>query len=137
MNKSHAMTLLIALLVLAAAYAGWRAYQATPVAPEQMQQLEQLGDLSMQSLNDTLTDRLADATTGAPQERMESQLGLALFRKCSEWTEFNDNHPSENAEQNRVKACNEYREYVDSGTIPAGYTPTATDDPPADSGDLP
>ena len=49
---------------------------------------------------------------------MDSPTGQAMFRACLEWTEFHENHPSDDTLSNKEKACGEYRDYVDNGVLP-------------------
>ena len=89
-----------------------------PVDEPEAEALAQRSELNVQQMQEMLDDKIAGAQTGEQQERMESPLGLALFRKCTEWTEFNDNHPSDNARENEERACSEYRDYVETGDTP-------------------
>lgn len=77
-------------------------------------QSAQNAELMQRGIADSLEGELADEQ----QQRMTSELGLAMFRKCAEWTEFNDNHPSDHARENEERACGEYRRYVEHGTLP-------------------
>lgn len=94
----------------------WRGSQ--PVDAEQAQQLDQLNESNLLQMQEGLTDRVAGTLTSEQQERMQSPLGLAMFRKCVEWTEFNENHPSETSTANEQQACAEFRRYVETGAVP-------------------
>lgn len=110
-----------AAVVVAAVGAGLLASHFQGRAPIDEPQAEELAlrsDLNVQQMQEMLSDEIAGAQTSEQQERMESPLGLALFRKCAEWTEFNDNHPSDNARGNEERACSEYRDYVETGDAP-------------------
>lgn len=94
----------------------WRNKQ--PIDSQDAEHLSLQNDLNLQQMQGGLTDRVANSLNSEQQERMQSPLGLAMFRKCVEWTEFNDNHPSEAARANEQQACDEFRRYVDSGDVP-------------------
>lgn len=94
----------------------WRSSQ--PVDADQALELDQQNDINVLEMQESLTERVADAMTNEQQERMQSPLGLAMFRKCVEWTEFNDNHPSETSRVNEQQACEEFRQFVKSGEVP-------------------
>ena len=94
----------------------WRGAQ--PVDPEQALELDQLNELNLEQMQQSLTDRVAGTMTNEQQDRMQSPLGLAMFRKCVEWTEFNENHPSDTSRENEQQACAEFRRYVESGDVP-------------------
>ena len=93
-----------------------------PVDTEEAEAMQVQTDLNTQLMQDRLSDDITGGTTRGSQERMDSPLGLAMFRKCIEWTEFYDNHPSDHSRQNRDSACQEYRAYVESGTLPEDET---------------
>ena len=81
-------------------------------------EIEQLRELNTQLMQDTLDEQLTTQPMGEVQERMDSPTGQALFRACLEWTEFNENHPSEDAQANKVRTCGEYQNFVDNGVLP-------------------
>ena len=89
-----------------------------PIEEPQAEELALQSDLNVQQMQETLNDEIAGAQTSDQQDRMDSPLGLALFRKCAEWTDFNDNHPSDNARENKERACSEFRDYVETGDAP-------------------
>lgn len=94
----------------------WQSH--TPVDPQEAEAMNQQRELNTQLMQDSLSDQVAGTLNNEQQERMDTSLGLALFRKCTEWTEFNDNHPSENARTNEERACGEYRRYIETGVVP-------------------
>ncbi|MDH3748317.1 MAG: hypothetical protein OER97_08925 [Gammaproteobacteria bacterium] len=110
---------LVLAVVLLAGLGIWLLIDAwqsqTPVEAQEAEAMNQQRELNTQLMQDTLSDQVAETLDNEQQERMASQLGLALFRKCAEWTEFNDNHPSDNARSNEERACGEYRRYVETG----------------------
>ncbi|HNP35002.1 MAG TPA: hypothetical protein PKK10_04035 [Woeseiaceae bacterium] len=108
----------VALLLALGGYAliSWRAEQA--VTADELSALERQGDLNTQQMQQRLTDTLAGKVGSEAQERLDSPLGQALFRKCVEWTDFHDNHPNELSLEHRNAACSEFRRYVDEGTRP-------------------
>lgn len=110
-----AVALLVAF-VIGALFMLWRGAQ--PVDPEQASELDQLHESNLLQMQEGLTDRVASTMTSEQQERMQSPLGLAMFRKCVEWTEFNENHPSDTSSENQRQACAEFRRYVESGDVP-------------------
>ncbi len=110
------------LLVIAAAASAWllvsRWWAGTPVAPGQLDELNRQAALNTEIMQDMLSDQVGERTTSEQRDRLESPLGLAMFRKCVEWTEFRENHPSELALSNEERACTEYRRYVETGELP-------------------
>lgn len=94
----------------------WR--DAQPVDADQALELDQLNESNVKQMQEGLSDRVAGTMTSEQQERMQSPLGLAMFRKCVEWAEFNENHPSDASRDNEQRACTEFRRYVESGTVP-------------------
>lgn len=94
----------------------WR--DAQPVDADQALELDQLNESNVKQMQEGLSDRVAGTMTSEQQERMQSPLGLAMFRKCVEWSEFNENHPSDASRDNEQRACTEFRRYVESGTVP-------------------
>lgn len=94
----------------------WRSGLA--VAPEKADEIAEQAVRNTRDMQSMLSERLSHSLSGEQSARMNSDLGLALFRKCVEWTEFNDNHPSAVTEESRQIACREYRHYVESGEIP-------------------
>jgi hypothetical protein len=72
-----------------------------------------------EGITQLMQDQLAEQLVGQPineeQTRLDSPKGQALLRKCLEWTEFHDNHPSGTTLSNRDNACNEYRDYIATG----------------------
>ena len=81
-------------------------------------ELAERGEQLSLQLQDQLTDELATAPASENQQRLDSPMGQALLRQCLEWTEFYDNHPSEDTLQNREQACTAYADYVESGNEP-------------------
>ncbi len=94
----------------------WRDRQ--PVTPEETEDVAQQGNLNMQNMQDALTDQINALPPSESRQRMESDLGLALSRRCIQWTELADNHPTDENLENRDRACDEYRDYVETGTLP-------------------
>ena len=86
-------------------------------AAETAELAEQGEQLSLQ-LQDDLTEQLANGSANENQQRLDSPMGQALLRQCLEWTEFHDNHPSEDTLQNREEACAAYADYVEDGKEP-------------------
>ena len=89
-----------------------------PIDDEAANAMQDQAESNALAMQEQLSDLIADGATDEAQERMDSPLGLAMFRKCLEWTEFHDNHPSPSAQQNRDKSCGEFRRYVESGELP-------------------
>ena len=120
MNRSvHlALALALALILTAGTWALVRHQQSQPASAEESAEIDEQRELNTQLLQDTLNDELMTQPMGERQERMDSPTGQALFRSCLEWTEFNENHPSESALANKENACGEYRTYVDDGVLP-------------------
>lgn len=110
-----------AVLLLVAVSTGLLLYQwrsGRPVDPVQALELDELNDSNILEMQEGLADRVAGAMTNEQQDRMQSALGLAMFRRCLEWTELNENHPSETSASNEQQACTEFRLYVETGEAP-------------------
>ena len=122
MMKSRLFPVITATVALLVAFCiGFLFYlsrNSQPVDPGEAEELGEIHESNLRAMQQGLEDRVAGAMTSAQQERMQSPLGLAMFRKCMEWTEFNDNHPGETAALNERQACTEYRQYVTSGITP-------------------
>jgi len=69
-------------------------------------------------MQEQLSEQLSGQLPDEEQARLDSPMGQALLRKCLEWTEFHDNHPSEITLLNKDDACNEHREYIVTGIEP-------------------
>ena len=85
----------------------WLAHQ--PVEASAATRLAEQFELNTQSMQEQLAQSVAGKATSETQ---------ALFRKCAEWTDFYDNHPDETTRAHRDQSCSEFREYVNSGTVP-------------------
>lgn len=94
----------------------WRGEQ--PVTQQETEEVVSQGDLNMQNMQETLADQINSLPRSEAQERMESDTGLALSRLCLQWTELQENHPSDENLENRERACGEFRDFVDNGTLP-------------------
>ena len=101
---------------------GWLLYdvwqRAQPVDEEQAASMARQSEQLTLTLQEGLSERVSGTLDNEQQQRMDSQLGLALFRKCVEWSDFSANHPSETARDNEQRACAEYRHYVETGELP-------------------
>ena len=51
----------------------------------------------------------------AAQQRRHSDMGRDLYRRCTEFTEFQRNHPSDYAYEQQQKACSDYSDYIQTG----------------------
>jgi hypothetical protein len=80
--------------------------------------IAQQAELNLENMQQTLSEKIDDRPMNEAQQRMESPTGQAMFRKCAEWTEFYDNHPSDDSRANRDKTCAEYKDFVDNGVEP-------------------
>lgn len=107
-----------ALLLGLAGYLLARYQAGQPVEPAEAEALNELGQASIEDLQKQLEADIASLPRSEMEERLTSPLGQALFRKCSEWIEFHDNQPSDEARGYRDEACGEYRNYVDNGIEP-------------------
>tara|TARA_R110002049_G_scaffold78774_3_gene200493 strand:+ start:1471 stop:1851 length:381 start_codon:yes stop_codon:yes gene_type:complete len=94
----------------------WLARQ--PVEAADATRLAEQFELNTQSMQEQLAQSVASKATSETQARLDSPLGQALFRKCAEWTDFYENHPDETTRTHRDQSCSEFREYVNSGTVP-------------------
>lgn len=109
----------VALLGASSLWLMFRVWQSEQQVDESAQeQLSDLATTNQQQMQERLTEQVSGTLSTEQQERMDSPLGLAMFRKCVEWTEFNENHASEATLAHEREACGEYREYVGSGEIP-------------------
>jgi len=97
-------------------------YASSPADEAATGEIVDQGQSNLESMQQALEAEIAQLPRSEVQERLESPLGQALFRKCSEWIEFYDNHPDEEILEHRDKACGEYREYVENGTLPPSPT---------------
>lgn len=122
MNKYHHLILglLLTFLVWVIGYLAWAGIFSAnePVDETEARSMIQQSEQNTQRMNDTLAERLADQPATEQQVRLDSPTGQALSRHCIEWTDFYDNHPTDDAQRNRDKACGEYRSYVESGKLP-------------------
>ena len=108
---------IIAAIVLIVVFE-WRGER--PVTPEETEDVVQQGDLNMQNMQDTLTDRINSLPPSEARQRMESETGLALSHRCTQWTEVEEKDPSDENRENRERACAEFRDYVETGALPNG-----------------
>ena len=113
---------IIAAIVLVVAIE-WRDRQ--PVTAEETEDVVQQGDLNMQGMQDALTDQIDALPPSESRQRMESEIGLALSRRCIQWTEVEDKDPSDENRENRDRACEEFRDYVETGALPNGASSEA------------
>ena len=119
-----AISLILATLLGIGSYS-YISWQNTQ--PVEAEQLEELNDQALTNLGVLQLELEADIAAqprSEVEDRLESPLGQALFRRCSEWTEFYDNHPDEEVLGHRDEACGEYRDYVENGTLPEGAEET-------------
>ena len=118
-NDLLKMTVAI-LLVMAGVGGIWKyVTDRQPVGPEQNAAIEEQGEAMALQLQDDLAEQLASRPMGGEeQERIDSPMGQALLRKCTEWTSFHENHPDESTLQNRDAACDEYAEFIATGIVP-------------------
>ena len=118
-NRSLIATVVVLTSCLGAfLWAEWQSSQ--PVGDEAIEDLVGRGQMNLEAMQRDLEADIAARPKSVQQERLDSPLGQALFRKCSDWIEFYDNQPGEEARGHRDEACAEYRDYVDNGTLPAG-----------------
>ncbi len=110
---------IIAAIVLVVAIE-WRDRQ--PVTAEETEDVVQQGDLNMLDMQDALTDQINALPPSESRQRMESEIGLALSRRCIQWTEVEDKDPSDENRENRERACGEFRDYVETGALPNGVS---------------
>ncbi len=118
-SKKKAIGVAIAAFLAAVALVlalEWRGNQ--PVTGDEAETVVRQGDLNAQRMQDTLTDQINSRPRSEAQLRMESETGLGLSRNCIQWTEFADSHPTEENRENRDRACQRYRDYVESGVLP-------------------
>ena len=122
MMKSRLFPVITAAVALLVAFCIGTLYYLSrdnqPVDPEEALALDALNQSNLQQMQEGLADRVAETMTSEQQERLQSPLGLAMFRKCVEWSEFNENHPSETSAANERQACAEFRHYVSTGETP-------------------
>ncbi len=104
----------IAVIVLLAVIGRFIALQQ-PVSDVEAAALAEQAEGITQLMQEQLSEQLAGQPLNKEQAWLDSPMGQALIRKCLEWTEFHDNHPSEMTLLNRDDACNDYRDYVATG----------------------
>lgn len=107
---------LVVVTMLSYAILQWRA--RSPIDESEAAELALQSARNAELMQRRIAESVDGAQTDEQQRRMTSELGLAMFRKCAEWTEFNDNHPSDHSRENQQRACAEYRRYVEDGTLP-------------------
>ena len=120
LKKSTAIGVSIATIIAAIALVvvlEWRGEQ--PVTPEETEDVVLQGDLNVQNMQETLTDQINSLPPSEARQRIESETGLALSQRCIQWTEVEEKDPSDENRENRERACQELRDYVDTGTLPA------------------
>ncbi len=105
----------IAVIVLLAVIGRFFALQQ-PVNDAEATALAEQAEGITQLMQEQLSEQLVGQPLNAEQARLDSPMGQALLRQCLEWTEFHDNHPSEMTLLKRDNACNEYRDYIATGT---------------------
>lgn len=110
------LAVFVAVAALVFAVLQWRA--RSPIDASEAAALALQSARNAELMQRGIADDLDAARTDDQQRRMTSDLGLAMFRKCAEWAEFNENHPSGHASENEQRACAEYRRYVEDGTLP-------------------
>ena len=120
-QKKHRYIPLLLITVLALGVGAllvnrWLAHQ--PVEASAATRLAEQFELNTLSMQEQLAQSVAGKATSETQARLDSPLGQALFRKCAEWTDFHDNLPDETTRAHRDQSCSEFREYVNSGTVP-------------------
>ncbi|NNC77025.1 MAG: hypothetical protein HKN77_03615 [Woeseiaceae bacterium] len=109
----------VALLGASSLWLMYRVWQGQrPVDEHAQEQLSDQGAMNQREMQGKLTEQVSGTLSTLQQERMDSPLGLAMFRKCLEWTEFNERHASDTTLAHERQACSEYREYVRSGELP-------------------
>lgn len=105
-------------LSLAGGFAYWRYERQTPVDAAALENL----DRSLAATSLEITGRLTADIDGrqptAQKERAESETGVGLYRLCLTWAEFHGNHPGDDTLDNRDRACEDYRRYIDTGELP-------------------
>jgi len=89
-----------------------------PVSDAEAAALVEQAEGITQLMQDQLAEQLVGQPLNEEQARLDSPMGQALTRKCLEWTEFHENHPSETTLSSRENACNEYRDYIATGAEP-------------------
>jgi len=89
-----------------------------PADEAEAEALAEQSELNAQILQDQLSDQLTNGPISVEQERLDSPMGLALMRQCLEWTEFQENHPSDLTLKNRTASCAGYNEYIATGKVP-------------------
>jgi hypothetical protein len=114
----------LALLVGVAGYLVARYLASQPVDQAEAEALLDMNQANIEDLTLQLEAEIAARPKSEAEERLASPLGQALFRKCSEWMEFYENQPGDEARAYRDEACQEYRNYIDNGAEPAGQPDT-------------
>jgi outer membrane murein-binding lipoprotein Lpp len=121
--------LLIVASVLAVLLLAWytidELFKKQPVDVETASSMATQAERNAELMQEQMEAALADRTRNEQQERLDSPRGQALFRRCSDWSEMLENHPSDSARTRRDEACGELRRFVE-GAEPA----TKIDDNP-------
>ncbi len=89
-----------------------------PVDEAEATEMAVQAEINAQLMQEKISGQLSDQPVNEEHARLDSPMGQALFRQCLEWSEFQENHPSEATLENRDEACNEYRDYISTGNEP-------------------
>lgn len=94
------------------------------VDPETAQSMaEQTAEIT-QNMQETMTEQLAGQSASEQQLRLDSMTGGLLSQECTQWTELLERIPSHDNRRNRDKSCEDFRNYVETGALPEGRTPS-------------
>ena len=91
---------------------------AEPVSEEEAQLIAEQGLLTTELMQESLEAQIEGQQQSA-RERLDSPTGQALMTRCLEWQQFHSEHPSEETDRNRERACSEYETFVATGELPA------------------
>lgn len=118
MQRSQGRTFLYTLGALAGALLLWLLVEALlerrSIPDAERMALEQRASDNLEDMQRQLTQSLDGRTGNEAQARMDTPRGQALFRLCADWTEFHENHPSEETRRERDDACAQLKDYINN-----------------------
>ena len=122
MTGSPGRSLIYALLAFAGGLLAWLLVESVlerrQVPEDQRIELEHRTASNIETMQDRLMQELAIRTNNEAQQRMDTPRGQALFRMCTEWTEFHERHPDADTARARDDACRKLKTYIDEGDVP-------------------
>ena len=117
-TRKLVLTVAGAALILAGGFGYWWYDRQTPVDAEALDDLNRSLAATSLDITERLTTDIDARQLAEQKERAESETGVGLYTLCTAWAEFHSNHPGDDTLENRDRACDDYRRYVDTGELP-------------------